>query len=69
MIGTMPGPTTETTTIRMMMSGKLIQASTTRCTTMSKRPPKYPVVIPIRIEIAVASPAPAKPMTTDSCAP
>ena len=31
MICGMPGPTTETTTIRMTMSGKLIQASTKRC--------------------------------------
>ena len=32
MICGMPGPTTETTTIRMTRSGKLIQASTKRCT-------------------------------------
>ena len=36
----MPGPTTATTTIRITMSGKLIQASTKRCTSISTRPPR-----------------------------
>ena len=40
MICGMPGPSTETTTIRMMRSGKLIQASTKRCMIRSILPPR-----------------------------
>ena len=40
MICGMPGPSTDTTTISTIRSGKLIQASTTRCTAMSTLPPK-----------------------------
>ena len=39
MVG-MPGPSTDTTTMRMTRSGKLIHASTKRCTTMSNLPPR-----------------------------
>ena len=40
MICGMPGPSTDTTTIRTTRSGKLIQASTKRCTSRSTLPPK-----------------------------
>ncbi|MNN22858.1 hypothetical protein D3C81_1362350 [compost metagenome] len=36
----LPGPSTDTTTIRITRSGKLIQASTMRCTNRSNLPPR-----------------------------
>ncbi len=40
MICQLPGPSTDTTTIRITRSGKLIHASTMRCTSRSNLPPR-----------------------------
>jgi ABC-type dipeptide/oligopeptide/nickel transport system permease subunit len=65
----MPGPKTDTATITTTKSGKLIQASTIRCTRKSNFPRKYPVVTPIIDEIIIEKNAAEKPIINDVRAP